>query len=63
MRNPTSEGVPEVSYPVVTEEDFPDGLCCIRCKRPLESGQPYTMNFDGFTEDGMTMEEICCVYC
>lgn len=55
--------VPEASYPVVTEEQFPDGLCCIRCKRQLDPGMPYTLVFDGFALDGVTLEELCCVYC
>lgn len=51
---------------VVTEEEFPDGLVCIRCKRPIGSGQPYNAVFTGFTgyeETNIPNEELICVYC
>lgn len=49
---------------VVTEEEFPDGLLCIRCMRALELGQPYVSLFtDQDPETGVAYEELCCVYC
>jgi len=50
------------SYYVVTEEEFPDGLVCVRCKRQIEPGQPYDSRFDDY-ENGMMCEELTCVYC
>lgn len=52
-----------LEYDVVTEDEFPNGLRCIRCDREIEPGQPYSSGLALMLEDGAFMTELHCVYC
>ncbi len=30
-----------VEFPTVTSQEFPQGLCCVRCEREIPVGTPY----------------------
>lgn len=52
----------KVTYEVITEEQFPNGVLCMSCKRVLLPGQPYTSVMDAMDGD-VAIEQIVCVYC
>lgn len=55
----TGTEVPTVrSFRVMTEVDFPHGLRCAMCHRPIRDGQPYRAI--PFTDD---TDMLICVYC
>ncbi|GAA4878816.1 hypothetical protein [Kitasatospora terrestris] len=52
----------QLSYALVTEEDFPGGLACSGCHRPIAAGQPYSETVGGMLGDTPVVE-LVCVYC
>lgn len=66
MTQPSSDpatGTLTIAYPLVSAEEFPNGLRCPECRRPIDPGQPYKSRFDGMTSDAIPITELLCVYC
>jgi hypothetical protein len=54
----------EVTYQLVEEEEFPNGIRCRTCLRHIPPGRPYSEKLDGFDDDGESLiVELFCVYC
>lgn len=51
-----------MTFPVVTDADFPDGLMCPDCRRVIDVGRPYTERLDGMIWNTTTVI-LVCVYC
>lgn len=54
---------PELSFPVVTEQNFPWGLRCGLCHRIIEVGKPFQAYEESMYENGDTWAMLLCVYC
>jgi hypothetical protein len=54
---------PMISYPLVTQEAFPHGLCCAGCHREVELGEPYAERPEGVTADGVVVVSLVCLPC
>jgi len=58
-----------VSFPVVTEGEFPHGLECMDCGRAINQGEPYSRRIVGvmqgtyFEQRDPGVLELVCVYC
>lgn len=53
-------GSPSVACVAVGE--FPDGLCCADCHRPIPPGRPYTSRPEGMS-GGVPVETLVCAPC
>lgn len=49
-------------FPIVTPDEFEDGLICGECERAIEIGQPYTEKLEGMSDD-IPVTMLVCVYC
>lgn len=54
---------PTAVYHLVTEQGFPYGLSCMSCQRSIDIGQPYRNQPNGMFSDGISLDDLICVYC
>jgi len=55
--------MPDLSFPTITESDFPNGIRCTECHRGIEPGQPYTEQLEAVHDAGEVVTSLVCVYC
>ena len=48
---------------IVDPDEWPYGLQCIDCKRPLTEGMPYSERLEAVCADSTIVVEIVCVPC
>ena len=51
------------TYLIVTDADYPHGMCCPVCVREIKAGQAFAQTLTaGFEDGGMIVLDVC-VYC